>query len=37
MYAAACAHQPHIMREVLATEMQIVEGKGENEIHIRLA
>ncbi len=37
MYAAACAHQPRIMREVLATEMHITEGKGKNEIHIRLA
>ncbi len=36
-YAAACAHQPRIMREVLATEMHITEGKGKNEIHIRLA
>ena len=36
-YAAANAHQPRIMREVLATEMHITEGKGENEIHIRLA
>ena len=36
-YAAACAHQPRIMREVLATEMHITEGKGENEIHIRMA
>lgn len=36
-YTAASAHQPRIMREVLATEMHIVEGKGENEIHIRLA
>ncbi len=37
LYAAACAHQPRIMKEVLATEMHVVEGKGENEIHIRLA
>ncbi len=37
MYAAAHAHQPRIMREVLATEMHITEGNGENEIHIRLA
>ncbi len=36
-YAAAHAHQPRIMREVLATEMHITEGNGENEIHIRLA
>ncbi|MBS7401243.1 MAG: isoleucine--tRNA ligase [Eubacteriales bacterium] len=36
-YAAACAHQPRIMREVLATEMHITQGKGKNEIHIRLA
>lgn len=36
-YAAAHAHQPRIMREVLATEMHIIEGNGENEIHIRLA
>ncbi len=36
-YAAAHAHQPRIMREVLATEMHIAEGNGENEIHIRLA
>lgn len=36
-YAAAHAHQPRIMREVLATEMHITEGNGKNEIHIRLA
>ncbi|MBO4726527.1 MAG: hypothetical protein J5598_02935, partial [Clostridia bacterium] len=37
LYVAANAHQPRIMREVLATEMHIAEGQGENEIHIRLA
>lgn len=36
-YAAACAHKPRIMREVLATEMHVNEGNGENEIHICLA
>jgi len=37
MYAAANAHQPRIMREVLATQMHITKGTGENEILIRLA
>ena len=37
MYTAAHAHQPRIMREVLATEMHITKGTGENEILIRLA
>ncbi len=37
IYTAANAHQPRIMREVLATEMHISQGSGENEIHIRLA
>ena len=37
MYTAAHAHQPRIMREVLATDMKITKGTGENEILVRLA
>ena len=37
VYAAANAHQPRIMKEVLATEMHVTKGTGENEILICLA
>ena len=37
LYTAANAHQPRIMREVLATEMRVTKGTGENEILVRLA
>lgn len=36
-FTAAKAHQPRIMQEVLAVEMDVVEGKGQNEILIKLA
>lgn len=35
--AAATKHKAKIMQEVLAVEMEITEGKGQNEIHIKLA